>query len=104
MVNKDLVGTAIWLLRYTGLVSLAGGFLLVFYISNRLDVGFSVVKSIPFIIGLIVSLFIIFMPSSRINKKLFTLHNNNLLTPTYDEAFAEFTVTYQGTHPLSTYN
>ena len=36
MVSKDLVNTAIWLLSYTGLVTLIGGFLVVFYISNRL--------------------------------------------------------------------
>ena len=103
MVSKDLISTAVWLLRYTGIITLAGGFIVVFYISYRLEAGFDVVESIPFIIGLIISLAIIFMPNSRINKKLFKLYDNMLKTPSYDEALSEFTVTYQGTHPLSTY-
>ena len=36
MVSKHLVSTAVFLLRYTGLIALAGGFIVVFYISKRL--------------------------------------------------------------------
>jgi hypothetical protein len=104
MVSKHLVDTAVWLLRYTGLITLTGGFIVVFYISYALNVDFTLVQSIPFIVGLGLSLAIIFMPNERINKKLFAIHNKQLTAPTYDEAFQQFTVTYKGTHPLSTYD
>jgi hypothetical protein len=61
-------------------------------------------QSIPFIIGLVISLVIIFMPNMAINKRFFKVYDQQLIPPTYAEAFKEFTVTYKGTHPLSTYD
>jgi hypothetical protein len=36
MVSRHLVDTAMWLLRYTAFIALAGGFIVVFYISYQL--------------------------------------------------------------------
>lgn len=83
MVSRHLVDTAIGLLKYTALIALVGGFLVVFYISYQLDTAFTVSQSIPFIIGLIISLAIIFMPNNAINKRFFKVYDQQLTPPTY---------------------
>ena len=46
---------------------MSGSFIVTLFISTQLGAGFSAIEAIPFILGLIVSLVLIFMPSSRIN-------------------------------------
>lgn len=103
MLSKFIVYTAIDLLNYTGLILLSGSFLVVYYISYKLEAVFTIVEAIPFIVGLFLSLFIIFIPSIKINEKLFKFASNDELQPSYDEAYPKFSVTYKGTHPLSSY-
>lgn len=67
MLSKDLIDTAISILRYTGVITLAGSFIVTFFISYQLKAEFTAVEAIPFIVGLILSLAIILMPSTRIN-------------------------------------
>lgn len=46
---------------------LSGSFLVVFYISFKLNADFTIIDAIPFIIGLSISLFVILIPSIKIN-------------------------------------
>ena len=103
MLSKAIVDTAISLLRYTGLVSLSGCFIITIFISYKLQAGFTIIEGIPFIIGLIFSLIIIFMPSNRINERLFPIKSKQEIPPAYDLACRQFTVTYLETHPLTTH-
>jgi len=67
MLSKDLIDTAVSILRYTGIITLAGSFIVTIFISYQLKAEFTAVEAIPFILGLILSGAIIFMPSTRIN-------------------------------------
>jgi hypothetical protein len=84
MLSKFIVYTAIDLLNYTGLILLSGSFLIVYYISYKLEAGFTIIQAIPYIIGLFLSLFIILIPSFRINEKLFPFPVNEDPQPIYD--------------------
>lgn len=75
MVSKHLVDTAVWLLRYTGLIMLTGGFVVVYYVSVQSNSDFGISEAIPFIIGLGLSIALILIPNDRLNEKLFSIHN-----------------------------
>lgn len=87
MLSKFIAYTAITLLNYTGLILLSGSFLVVYYISIKLDAGFTITEAIPFIVGLFLSLFIILIPNIKINEKLFKFPSNDKRKMSYDENY-----------------
>ena len=103
MLSEDIADVAISLLRYTGLITVGGAFSTTIFIANKLNADFTFTDAIPFIIGFIISIITIVMPSSAINKRLFDIDDKDIKTPTYDQASRQFSVTYKETHPLTTH-
>ena len=75
---------SISLLRYTGLVTLSGSFSITIFISYKLNAQFTVNWAIPFILGLIISITTILLPSTAINEKLFDIEKKGSDPPDYD--------------------
>jgi hypothetical protein len=90
MLSIRITKTAIRLLDYTGIIFSGGQILIVFYIKFIFESQFTIAEQIGIALCLFFSLILVFLPSTKINKKLFPFTDDHENEPTYDSAKQNF--------------